>query len=361
MVERPNWVDDEPWTIALLFAGPARFCSSDPGERVEEPTKSGKKRVTAIKHGRPSAAKSGSAPAADAQAGRIPALKRRLCPGRIARALRVSSSGLPDEVKPGEMRWNCVASIPAPRRKSRQSPKNPARRNVGRNACHQHQGRRHPPAPNRLGKAWRAHDRLRRPPRPPCDRSGLQEIDVLGKDPGEDDHMRAISENVVRAPMATVDLWRAIESLASENWTQEAIAAALAIPVRQIRKLRLLATVPPAVVNAGARSSQRRRAGGRKRKSRQTRLRKRRLDLHRQPARKHDSGIGMGSRHCARAYSKADARLRKPRRRQFPPRGGPVRRSPKDIFPDMKPPSKRGLDRSRARRERERMRPISSQ
>jgi ParB family transcriptional regulator, chromosome partitioning protein len=79
--------------------------------------------------------------------------------------------------------------------------------------------------------------------------TGLQEIDVLVKDPDEDDHMRAVSENVVRAPMATVDLWRAIESLASENWTEEAIGAALAIPVRQIRKLRLLATVHPAILD----------------------------------------------------------------------------------------------------------------
>ena len=61
--------------------------------------------------------------------------------------------------------------------------------------------------------------------------------------------MRAVSENVVRAPMATVDLWRSIESLASENWTEEAIASALAIPVRQIRKLRLLATVHPAILD----------------------------------------------------------------------------------------------------------------
>ncbi|HEY5206547.1 MAG TPA: ParB N-terminal domain-containing protein, partial [Roseiarcus sp.] len=35
---------------------------------------------------------------------------------------------------------------------------------------------------------------------------GLREINVLVKDPDEDDHMRAVSENVVRAPMATVDL-----------------------------------------------------------------------------------------------------------------------------------------------------------
>jgi ParB family chromosome partitioning protein len=78
---------------------------------------------------------------------------------------------------------------------------------------------------------------------------GLKEIEVLVKEPDDSDPMRAISENVVRAPMATVDLWRAIESLASESWTEDAIAAALAIPVRQIRKLRLLATVHPAMLD----------------------------------------------------------------------------------------------------------------
>jgi ParB/RepB/Spo0J family partition protein len=78
---------------------------------------------------------------------------------------------------------------------------------------------------------------------------GLSEIDVLVKDPDDHDQMRAVSENVVRAPMAVIDLWRSIESLASENWTEEAIASALAIPVRQIRKLRLLATVHPAILD----------------------------------------------------------------------------------------------------------------
>ena len=78
---------------------------------------------------------------------------------------------------------------------------------------------------------------------------GLPDIDVLVKEPDDNDQMRAVSENVVRAPMATVDLWRSIESLAAENWTEEAIASALAIPVRQIRKLRLLATVRPAILD----------------------------------------------------------------------------------------------------------------
>src|SRR5271166_5796080 len=84
---------------------------------------------------------------------------------------------------------------------------------------------------------------------------GLQEIDVLVKDPDDHDHMRAVSENVVRAPIATVDLWRSIESLASENWTEEAIASALAVSLRQIRKLHLLATVHPPFWTRSARAT----------------------------------------------------------------------------------------------------------
>ena len=61
--------------------------------------------------------------------------------------------------------------------------------------------------------------------------------------------MRAVSENVVRAAMSTVDLWGSIESLASEGWTEEAIASAFAIPARQVRKLRLLASVHPAILD----------------------------------------------------------------------------------------------------------------
>ena len=78
---------------------------------------------------------------------------------------------------------------------------------------------------------------------------GLPEIGVLVKDPDDKDHMRAVSENVVRAAMSTVDLWRSIESLASEGWTEEAIASAFAIPARQVRKLRLLASVHPAILD----------------------------------------------------------------------------------------------------------------
>ena len=120
---------------------------------------------------------------------------------------------------------------------------------VRRGARRQHQNHRHPAAARRhredgeLTIAYGAR-RVRI-----AIQIGLPEIDVLVKDPDDHDQMRAVSENVVRAPMATVDLWRSIESLASENWTEEAIASALAIPVRQIRKLRLLATVHPAILD----------------------------------------------------------------------------------------------------------------
>jgi ParB family chromosome partitioning protein len=62
------------------------------------------------------------------------------------------------------------------------------------------------------------------------------------------DDMRAVAENVVRAPMSPIDLWRAIEDLASKNWTEEAIATAFAVPLRQVRKLRLLGSIHPAML-----------------------------------------------------------------------------------------------------------------
>ncbi|WP_294541587.1 ParB N-terminal domain-containing protein [uncultured Rhodoblastus sp.] len=75
-----------------------------------------------------------------------------------------------------------------------------------------------------------------------------KELAILVKPADPLDNMRAVSENVIRAPMSPVDLWRSIESLASENWTEEALATAFAIPVRQVRKLRLLGNILPAIL-----------------------------------------------------------------------------------------------------------------
>jgi ParB-like chromosome segregation protein Spo0J len=76
----------------------------------------------------------------------------------------------------------------------------------------------------------------------------MKELAILVKPADPLDNMRAVAENAVREPMSPVDLWRSFESLASENWTEEAIAAAFATTVRQVRKLRLLGKVLPEIL-----------------------------------------------------------------------------------------------------------------
>jgi ParB/RepB/Spo0J family partition protein len=68
-----------------------------------------------------------------------------------------------------------------------------------------------------------------------------------------DDSIRALSENVQRANMNPVDQWRAIEAAISERWTEDAIAIAMGLTVRTIRKLRLLAHIHPAMLDQMAR------------------------------------------------------------------------------------------------------------
>jgi len=83
--------------------------------------------------------------------------------------------------------------------------------------------------------------------------AGLEEIEVLVDEAANDDPasrgaMRSMVENIAREALNPVDQWRAIERLVMLRWTEEAIAAALALPIRQIRKLRLLAGVLPAML-----------------------------------------------------------------------------------------------------------------
>jgi len=79
---------------------------------------------------------------------------------------------------------------------------------------------------------------------------GLPEILVLIRDAElEAENALAVSENVVRSPLNPVDQWRAIEALSSDHWTNEAIAAALALPLRTIKKLRLLAQLHHAMLD----------------------------------------------------------------------------------------------------------------
>lgn len=80
--------------------------------------------------------------------------------------------------------------------------------------------------------------------------AGLEEIDVLVKEAANDNGaMRSMVENIAREPLNPVDQWCGIERLVALGWTEEAIAVALALPVRQIRKLRLLANVLPAMLD----------------------------------------------------------------------------------------------------------------
>lgn len=80
--------------------------------------------------------------------------------------------------------------------------------------------------------------------------AGLEEIDVLVVDAANDNGaIRSMVENIAREPLNPVDQWRAIERLVALGWTEEAIGVALALPVRQIKKLRLLANVLPAMLD----------------------------------------------------------------------------------------------------------------
>ncbi|MBB3302256.1 ParB/RepB/Spo0J family partition protein [Rhizobium sp. BK077] len=80
--------------------------------------------------------------------------------------------------------------------------------------------------------------------------AGLEEIDVIVVEAANDNGaMRSMVENIAREPLNPVDQWRGIERLVALGWTEEAIAVALALPVRQIRKLRLLANVLPSMLD----------------------------------------------------------------------------------------------------------------
>ncbi len=80
--------------------------------------------------------------------------------------------------------------------------------------------------------------------------AGLDEISVLVVDAANDNGaMRSMVENIAREPLGAVDQWRGTERLIALGWTEEAIAIALALPVRQIRKLRLLANVLSAMLD----------------------------------------------------------------------------------------------------------------
>ena len=83
--------------------------------------------------------------------------------------------------------------------------------------------------------------------------AGLPVIDVLVCDADEAaDAMRAVAENLIRSSMSSVDIWRAIERLEAQNWNEQAISDALALPVRTVRRLKLLAHLHPPMLDVMA-------------------------------------------------------------------------------------------------------------
>jgi ParB/RepB/Spo0J family partition protein len=84
-------------------------------------------------------------------------------------------------------------------------------------------------------------------------KAGLPAIDVMVCDADEAaDAMRSVSENLIRASMSSVDIWRAIERLEAQGWNEQAISDALALPVRTVRRLKLLAHLHPAMLDVMA-------------------------------------------------------------------------------------------------------------
>ena len=78
-------------------------------------------------------------------------------------------------------------------------------------------------------------------------------IDVLVCDADEAaDAMRSVAENLIRASMSSVDIWRAIERLEAQSWNEQAISDALALPLRSVRRLKLLAHLHPAMLDVMA-------------------------------------------------------------------------------------------------------------
>ncbi len=87
-------------------------------------------------------------------------------------------------------------------------------------------------------------------------RANMPVIDVLVHETDDAQvPMESLSENLVRAAMNNVDIWRAIERLQKEGWNEQAIADALALPLRTVKRLKLLARLHPPMLDVMAKGS----------------------------------------------------------------------------------------------------------
>ena len=55
--------------------------------------------------------------------------------------------------------------------------------------------------------------------------------------------------------MTSVDIWRGVEDLEKRGWNEQAIADALNLPVRTIKRLKLLAHIHPPMLDVMAQGS----------------------------------------------------------------------------------------------------------
>lgn len=75
-------------------------------------------------------------------------------------------------------------------------------------------------------------------------------VNVLTDDDRPDfDHARSVSANVVRTDMNEVDVWRSISSLLESGWTEGSVCSLFNIGARQLGRLRLLASILPAMLD----------------------------------------------------------------------------------------------------------------
>jgi ParB family chromosome partitioning protein len=87
-------------------------------------------------------------------------------------------------------------------------------------------------------------------------RGEMATIDVLVRDTDDTSiPMESLSENLVRAALNNVDIWRAIESLEKQGWNEQGVADALALPLRTVKRLKLLARLHPPMLDVMAKGS----------------------------------------------------------------------------------------------------------
>ena len=104
-------------TLTSVSCSPstASHCiSSESGRQRKGTSRAGRENKRHRKHGTPSRRK-GRVRSAASLGGPDPGATRRLCPGRIARALLgFIFEEVLEDLRPGEFRWNCDASTPTP-------------------------------------------------------------------------------------------------------------------------------------------------------------------------------------------------------------------------------------------------------